>query len=105
MNPQGHLTIQHRLTSHFAVGFLAGDDIRSGSPIMKAFSHLANSRTAMRRILVVAMLLCALEVRAYPSEPESHGHPLSYWLEHWMPVNSAEDRKMAETAIREIGTN
>jgi hypothetical protein len=73
---------------------------------MKALSLLANSRRAVHRILVVApMIFCALRERAYSGEPESHGHLLSYWLEHWMPGNSAEERKMAETAIRDIGTN
>jgi hypothetical protein len=75
---------------------------------MKAHSHLANSRRGLRRILVVAtMVFCALQGKVYSGEPESHGHPLSYWLEHWMPGNSAspDKRKMAETAIRDIGTN
>ena len=73
---------------------------------MKALSLVANWRRTVRRILVVAaMVASALQGRAYSGEPESHGHPLSYWLEHRMPGKSAEDRNMAETAIREIGTN
>jgi hypothetical protein len=46
-----------------------------------------------------------LQGTAYSGEPESHGHSLSYWLEHCMPGNGAEERKLAEAAIRDIGTN
>jgi hypothetical protein len=96
-----------RLTSKsFAGGFPGRDELLFENPIMKALLLLANSRRAIRRILVVAMLFSALQGTAYSGEPESHGHSLSYWLEHWMPGGgSAEERKLAETAIRDIGTN
>jgi hypothetical protein len=45
---------------------------------------------------------------AGPDEPQSRGHPLSYWLEHYTTRATDEDRRLAkeaEAAIREIGTN
>lgn len=60
-----------------------------------------------RRVLVVAVIiLCALQGRADSGEPEARGHPLSYWLEHYMAgIGKADERQTAEAAIREIGTN
>src|SRR6185369_15773270 len=45
---------------------------------------------------------------ADPTEPQAHGYPLSYWLEHYMTRATDSQRKEAseaEAVIREIGTN
>jgi hypothetical protein len=73
---------------------------------MKAFSLLAHSRKVFHSMLVmVPMTFGMVQGTAYCGEPESHGHSLSYWLRHSMGNGNAEERKVAEAAIREIGTN
>jgi hypothetical protein len=49
------------------------------------------------------MVFGAWQGQASPGEPQSRGHPLSYWLELEHDIGSAE-RTNAEAAIREIGT-
>jgi hypothetical protein len=73
---------------------------------VKTLSAVLNLRRTIHCILIVApMLVGALEGIGYCGEPESRGHSLSYWLEHCIPGGNTDERKIAETAIREIGTN
>src|SRR5258707_2281 len=56
---------------------------------------------ALGALLMPASLLAV-------DEPQSHGHPLSYWIEHSMSRGTDQERetaKEAEIAIREMGTN
>jgi hypothetical protein len=67
---------------------------------------LPGMRLFRRRVLVGAVMgVVALQGRASPGEPESKGHPLSYWLEQDVRSNDSDERAVDEAAIREIGTN
>ena len=60
----------------------------------------------LRHVLaLVAMFAGAMPLQAGAAEPESQGHPLSYWLEHYVAAGGAQERAIPEAAIREIGTN
>src|SRR5438067_375813 len=71
----------------------------------------ANAPAGLRRslfplVLVTALMACIL--LAGSGEPRSHGHSLSYWLDHYTTRATEEDRRLAnqaQAAIREIGTN
>jgi hypothetical protein len=57
----------------------------------------------LRGIPVVAMMVCSvLHGQTSGGEPESRGHPLSYWLARCRPGGNAEERKVAEAAIPEL---
>jgi hypothetical protein len=67
---------------------------------------LMNPNRSRRSILVLVIVaLGIVQGGAAPSEPEALGHPLSYWLEHYLPGSQAREREAAATAIRQIGTN
>src|SRR2546421_10395770 len=69
-------------------------------------NSLMDAGRGIRGVLVLmVMSLSVVQVTASFSEPEAGGHPLSYWLEHYMPSGNAGEREAAQAAIREIGTN
>src|SRR5580700_7076279 len=65
-------------------------------------------RLALALLAGTAVLAAICVLLAGPREPQCRGHPLSYWLEHYLTGGTDEDRveaMRAEAAIREIGTD